>query len=159
VAGGGLAVEVAAGVLAHAGPGEVLVSSTVKDLVPGSGIAFETQGAYPRDGSSGPDAGAWHLFRVERGERDRSAGGAAAPLAPGAVSAGRRVGRLTAREREVAAHLARGLSNRQIAGELVIAVATAERHVTNVLNKLGFHSRAQIAAWAAEQGLHRTRFG
>jgi non-specific serine/threonine protein kinase len=66
---------------------------------------------------------------------------------------------LTEREREVAAHLARGLSNRQIAEALVITVATAERHVANVLNKLGFHSRTQIAAWAAEQGLHRTRFG
>jgi DNA-binding NarL/FixJ family response regulator len=55
--------------------------------------------------------------------------------------------------------LAHGLSNRQIAADLVITVATAERHVTNVLNKLGFHSRTQIAAWAAEQGLHRARFG
>ena len=59
----------------------------------------------------------------------------------------------------MAALLTRGLTNRQIAADLVITVATAERHVTNVLNKLGFHSRAQIAAWATEQGLHRARFG
>jgi non-specific serine/threonine protein kinase len=67
-------------------------------------------------------------------------------------------GRLTERERQVAVLLARGLSNRQIAEDLVITTATAERHVANVLNKLGFHSRVQIAAWAAQQELHRARF-
>jgi non-specific serine/threonine protein kinase len=43
--------------------------------------------------------------------------------------------------------LARGLTNRQIAEALVVVETTAERHVANILNKLGFHSRAQIAAW------------
>jgi pimeloyl-ACP methyl ester carboxylesterase/class 3 adenylate cyclase/DNA-binding CsgD family transcriptional regulator len=163
VAGGdvrGTAVDVAAGVLAQAGPGEVFVSGTVKDLVAGSGIAFEEQGLYRWDGELG-EAEEWRLFRVERakrGERGWREGGATAPVAPGVVPAYRRGARLTAREREVAAHLARGLTNRQIAEALVITVATAERHVTNVLNKLGFHSRAQIAAWAAEQGLNRSRF-
>jgi DNA-binding NarL/FixJ family response regulator len=38
---------------------------------------------------------------------------------------------------------------------LTIAEATAERHVVNVLNKLGQHSRAQLAAWAVAQGLVR----
>jgi DNA-binding NarL/FixJ family response regulator len=36
---------------------------------------------------------------------------------------------------------------------LVISVATAERHVANVLAKLGFRSRTQVAAWAVEHGL------
>ncbi|MEV0378621.1 tetratricopeptide repeat protein [Nonomuraea sp. NPDC050643] len=55
--------------------------------------------------------------------------------------------RLTAREREIAELVARGLSNRAIAEELVISPATAARHVANILSKLGFSTRTQIAAW------------
>jgi DNA-binding CsgD family transcriptional regulator len=62
-------------------------------------------------------------------------------------------GGLTDRERQVALCVARGLSNRAIADELVIAERTAERHVENILGKLDFASRAQIAAWAVAQGL------
>lgn len=61
---------------------------------------------------------------------------------------------LTPREREVAILLARGLTNREIAAELVIAEGTAGIHVDHILAKLGFHSRAQVAAWVAERGLH-----
>ncbi|WP_027930805.1 ATP-binding protein [Amycolatopsis thermoflava] len=60
-------------------------------------------------------------------------------------------GGLTRREREIAELVADGLSNKQIAGRLVIAQRTAETHVENILTKLGFTSRAQIAAWLAEQ--------
>jgi len=60
---------------------------------------------------------------------------------------------LTAREREVAALIARGYSNRDIANELVIADGTAANHVQHILDKLGFDTRAQIAAWAAEHHL------
>lgn len=42
-----------------------------------------------------------------------------------------------------------GRSNRAIAEELVISPATAARHVANILLKLGFSSRAQVASWAA----------
>ncbi len=59
---------------------------------------------------------------------------------------------LTPREREITALVAQGYSNRAIAGELVISPATAARHVANILAKLGFTSRAQIAAWAAGNG-------
>jgi DNA-binding CsgD family transcriptional regulator len=58
---------------------------------------------------------------------------------------------LTPREREIAALIARGLGNRAIADELVISQATVARHVANMLTKLGFSSRAQIAAWVARQ--------
>ncbi|MEV0586226.1 tetratricopeptide repeat protein [Nonomuraea sp. NPDC050310] len=58
---------------------------------------------------------------------------------------------LTAREREVVALLVRGLSNRKIGEELVISTATAARHVANIMLKLGFSSRTQVAAWALEQ--------
>jgi non-specific serine/threonine protein kinase len=62
---------------------------------------------------------------------------------------------LTPREREVAALLARGLSNRAIAEALVITETTAEVHVKHILGKLGFQSRSQAAVWAAEHGLTR----
>jgi predicted ATPase/DNA-binding CsgD family transcriptional regulator len=58
---------------------------------------------------------------------------------------------LTRREFEVARLVARGLTNKQIAGALVISQRTAEGHVEHVLGKLGFTSRAQIAAWVTEQ--------
>ena len=56
---------------------------------------------------------------------------------------------LTRREREIAELVAQGLSNREIASRLVIAQRTAEGHVEHILVKLGFSSRAQIAAWIA----------
>ncbi|PPJ21611.1 ATP-binding protein [Nocardia nova] len=58
---------------------------------------------------------------------------------------------LTRREREVAGLVGRGLSNREIAQTLVIAQRTAETHVERILTKLGFTTRAQIAAWLADQ--------
>lgn len=54
---------------------------------------------------------------------------------------------LSRREEEVAALVADGLSNRQIARRLHLSERTAENHVTHILNKLGFDSRARIAAW------------
>jgi DNA-binding NarL/FixJ family response regulator len=62
---------------------------------------------------------------------------------------------LTRREREIADLIAQGLSNREIASALVIAQRTAESHVEHILAKLGFTSRAQVAAWAAEQHINR----
>ena len=55
---------------------------------------------------------------------------------------------LTRREHEIVMLIAQGLSNREIAGELVISPATAARHVANILAKLGFTSRTQVASWA-----------
>ncbi|HKX19649.1 MAG TPA: LuxR C-terminal-related transcriptional regulator [bacterium] len=66
-------------------------------------------------------------------------------------------GGLTVRELQVAALVAHGMSNRAIATELVVAERTAETHVQNILNKLGFSSRAQVAAWAMEQGLRQPK--
>ncbi|WP_305781201.1 ATP-binding protein [Nocardia nova] len=57
---------------------------------------------------------------------------------------------LTRREREVAKLVAQGLTNKQIAAKLVISLRTAEGHVEHILTKLGFGSRAQIAAWITE---------
>jgi DNA-binding NarL/FixJ family response regulator len=54
---------------------------------------------------------------------------------------------LTRREHDVARLLADGLSNRQIAARLLISERTAESHVHNILHKLGFTTRTQVAVW------------
>jgi predicted ATPase/DNA-binding CsgD family transcriptional regulator len=68
----------------------------------------------------------------------RASASASAPPAAG----------LTARELQIADLIAGGASNKAIADALVITPATAARHVANIMRKLGFNSRAQIAAWA-----------
>ncbi|MGQ0548412.1 MAG: tetratricopeptide repeat protein [Armatimonadota bacterium] len=65
--------------------------------------------------------------------RPARAGGPLAPLSP--------------REQEVAELVARGLSNREIAAVLMITEGTAQNHIQHMLNKLGFNTRTQIAAW------------
>jgi len=60
---------------------------------------------------------------------------------------------LTSREAEVASLITQGLTNRDIAGKLMIADGTVGIHVDHILGKLGFHSRALVAAWAAERSL------
>ena len=90
-----------------------------------------------RSGGDGPPGPAAAF--PSRGTPSPPGGGAAVPST------------LTPRERELAGLISRGLSNRAIAGELVISQATVARHVANMLTKLGFSSRAQIAAWVARQ--------
>ena len=58
---------------------------------------------------------------------------------------------LTRREQQIAALIAAGHSNKDIAAELSISPTTAARHVANILAKIGFRSRSQIAAWVAGQ--------
>jgi DNA-binding NarL/FixJ family response regulator len=60
---------------------------------------------------------------------------------------------LTDRERDVLHLVARGLSNDEIAGQLVISPLTAKTHVRNILRKLGCHDRAALVAIAYESGL------
>jgi non-specific serine/threonine protein kinase len=60
---------------------------------------------------------------------------------------------LTARESEVAALVAEGLSNRAIGERLILSTRTVDMHVRNALHKLGLASRVQLAAWAVRHGL------
>jgi predicted ATPase/DNA-binding CsgD family transcriptional regulator len=62
-------------------------------------------------------------------------------------------GPLSRRESQVAAMVARGLSNRAIAGALSISEKTVANHVDHILTKLDFRSRTQVAAWAVRSGL------
>ena len=61
-------------------------------------------------------------------------------------------GGLSRRELEVAGLVAEGLSNKQIATRLFISERTVTTHVGNILNKLGFDSRVQIASWVGTSG-------
>jgi non-specific serine/threonine protein kinase len=60
---------------------------------------------------------------------------------------------LSARETVVAQQVVRGLSNRQIAEQLVLSERTVETHVAHILERLGLANRTQLAAWAARHGL------
>ncbi len=59
---GGIAVHIGARVTSLAGAGEVLVSSTVRDLVAGSGLRFGDRGSQTLKGVPGD----WHIYAVER---------------------------------------------------------------------------------------------
>jgi non-specific serine/threonine protein kinase len=61
---------------------------------------------------------------------------------------------LTSREREVALLVARGLTNRQIAQELVLSEHTVITHVRNILGKLNLRSRTQLTLWITERQPH-----
>jgi DNA-binding CsgD family transcriptional regulator len=73
--------------------------------------------------------------------------GSSASHGPPPAATPRKRGPLTRRESEIAGLVAQGLSNREIASQLVISERTAEAHVEHILTKLGFRSRTQIAAW------------
>ncbi|MBB5159106.1 LuxR C-terminal-related transcriptional regulator [Saccharopolyspora phatthalungensis] len=58
---------------------------------------------------------------------------------------------LTPREQEVAALVAQGKTNKEIAADMVIARRTADSHIDHILTKLGFTTRTQIAAWVTQR--------
>jgi non-specific serine/threonine protein kinase len=74
------------------------------------------------------------------GEEPATTRGAARPSSP-----------LTRRQEEVAGLVAQGLTDREIAARLVVSPRTAESHVEQILSRLGFRSRAEIAAWASRR--------
>lgn len=80
------------------------------------------------------------------------------PATPKPTGKRQRLG-LSARECEVAVQIAQGYSNRAIATALVLSERTVENHVANILNKLGFTNRSQIAAWVVAQGLAKPATG
>jgi len=97
----------------------------------------EYRAAFARGSAMGQDEAI--AFALEEAARPRPGAGPAGP------------GQLTRRERDVAALVARGQSNSQIAASLVISVRTVETHVQHIMDKLGCGTRAQIAAWSAAQ--------
>jgi DNA-binding NarL/FixJ family response regulator len=145
----GSVVNLAASLSDEADAGQILVSqrvhAAVDDLVESTSVGMLTLKGFVKP------IGA---FSVDRA-RTRAADGEPAPDEGVAVAEAGGPSPLTEREQEVVALIARGCSNRDIATELLIAEATAVRHVANILAKLGLRSRAQVAVWAVERGLRR----
>lgn len=71
------------------------------------------------------------------------------PHSPGSAS----TGVLTEREHDTLLHLARGLSNAEIAAEMFVSPETVKTHVSNILTKLGLRDRINAVIWAYENGL------
>jgi len=94
-------------------------------------------------GKRGRDAAADGTARDQVKATDKAAGKGTKTLA-------RAPGGLTRREMEIALLLAEGMSNREIAEQLVISLRTAETHVDHILGKLGLSSRSGVASWVAE---------
>jgi pimeloyl-ACP methyl ester carboxylesterase/DNA-binding CsgD family transcriptional regulator len=134
----GVAVRLAARVMATARPGEVIASRTVKDLVVGSGLEFEDRGARVLEGVPGE----WALYAVSDDAEQPSIASAAPMASPEPRD------ELSAREREVMRLVAEGMSNEQIAERLYLSVRTVERHLSNVYVKLRVSGKAARAAAA-----------
>ncbi|MFI0444041.1 ATP-binding protein [Actinomadura sp. 6N118] len=96
----------------------------------GAGLPYDDALAYALEERTAPAAGA------RQGAGSRS-GATSSPLTP--------------RETEIAGLVAQGMSNKEIAAAAVIAQRTVEGHIEHIMNKLGFRSRAQIAAWVGDQ--------
>jgi DNA-binding CsgD family transcriptional regulator len=77
----------------------------------------------------------------------------------GRQHAGDELARLTRRQQELAACVAEGLTNEQIADRLTITEGTVANHIAQVMRRLVFTSRTQIAVWAVERGLYRSSQG
>ena len=92
-----------------------------------------------------------HLVREIRDQVE------AFPRATARELAKQEFGGLTVRERQVATLVAHGRPNRAIAEQLVVTERTVEKHIENIMSKLGFNSRAQIAVWAVESGLAKSK--
>ncbi|MDW4907105.1 LuxR C-terminal-related transcriptional regulator [Streptomyces sp. ADMS] len=101
--------------------------------------------AYERAYRRGEGLGLTGIVKYALGEGKSADQGAEPPSSTDCLSG--RGTTLTRRETEVAALIAEGLANQQIADRLVIARRTAEGHVERILGKLGLTNRTQIAAW------------
>jgi DNA-binding NarL/FixJ family response regulator len=126
------------------------------ELLGRAGLPFETAwarvdlaGALRALGRS--DAARRELERARQGFAKLGAAGGERRVA--ALQAGRGVGALSAREREVLGLVAEGRTNAEIAAALVLSEHTVHRHVANILAKLGCSSRAAAVARATEEGL------
>ena len=135
----GVAVHLTARVMAKARPGEILASSTVRDLVVGSGLEFEDRGRHLLRGIPGE----WSLYGVvEDIERPRVAADRSRTDAD-------ELSELSKRELEVLAHIAEGRTNDEVAARLYLSNRTVERHLSNIYAKLRLSGKAARAAAAA----------
>lgn len=138
----GLAVQITERIAGWAKPGEIAASSLLAELSAGSGLHFAAQGVAELDGLGHPLAvvlvvAEQHLEPMAPKKRMQPS-----------------LDVLTAREREILALVADGMSNPRIAARLVLSEHTVKRHVANILAKLDLASRTAAAAFSASQGGH-----
>jgi DNA-binding NarL/FixJ family response regulator len=107
-------------------------------------LARSSHGRERAEAQSQLDAAVGAAERLGMGPLRRRVTAALTVLQPAGAA-----GPLSRRELEIAELVAQGLTNPAIASRLHLSPRTAENHVKNILDKLGFHSRAQIAAWMA----------
>lgn len=138
----GLAVQITERIAGWAKPGEIAASSLLAELSAGSGLHFATQSMAELEGFDHPLA---VVLVVAEQHLE--------PLAP-KTRMQPSLDVLTAREREILALVADGMSNPRIAAMLVLSEHTVKRHVANILAKLDLASRTAAAAFSVSQGGH-----
>jgi DNA-binding CsgD family transcriptional regulator len=139
----GIALHIASRIGARANPGEILVSSTTRELAAGAGLTFADRGEHLLKGVSEPR----RLFAASdpaafRPGETRSIG-----------AAGEYPADLTAREVDVLRLVATGLTDAEVAEQLVLSVRTVNAHLRSIYRKVGVHSRAAAGRFAEENDL------
>ena len=140
----GIALHIASRIGASASPGEVLVSATTRELAAGAGLTFDDRGEHLLKGVSEPRRlyAAGDPAAKPRGKSLRyRVAGAEYPA------------RLTAREVDVLRLVAVGLSDAEVAEQLVVSVRTVNAHLRSIYRKAGVRSRAAAGRFAQENGL------
>jgi DNA-binding NarL/FixJ family response regulator len=140
----GIALHVASRIGAEASPGEILVSATTRELAAGAGLTFTDRGEHLLKGVSEPR----RLYATADPAAVRPLVG---PRHPGPGS--EYPARLTAREVDVLRLVAVGLSDAEVAEQLVVSVRTVNAHVRSIYRKVGVHSRAAAGRFAEQNGL------
>jgi DNA-binding NarL/FixJ family response regulator len=153
----------------HAAGAALSTAAAIRDVLPGSAVP---SGGEP--GEQSPEAGqALALGAVHAPPGTAATGGAGAGAGPADGPGGAdgpdgpsadvtdqdRWELLTAREREVAALVAAGLTNKDIAARLVVSKRTVDAHLEHILGKLGYGSRVQVAALASAAAAREGRDG
>jgi DNA-binding NarL/FixJ family response regulator len=139
----GIAIHVAARIATRAAPGEVLVSTTTRELAEGAGLAFADRGEHRLKGLSEPR----QLFVV----REETLGGASGSTPP--TRAASRSAGLTVRELDVLRLVSTGHSDAQVAEQLYLSVRTVNAHLRAIYRKVGVRSRVAASRFAEENGL------
>jgi DNA-binding NarL/FixJ family response regulator len=140
----GIAMHVAVRIAARAAPGEVLVSSTTRELAAGAGLAFVARGEHQLKGVSEPR----QLFAATQQRMDPATPPGPSPIQDPSFPVG-----LTYREVDVLRLVAAGLADADVAEHLSLSVRTVNAHLRSIYRKAGVHSRAAATRFAEEHGL------
>jgi DNA-binding NarL/FixJ family response regulator len=141
----GIALHIATRIAARAGSGEILVSSTTRDLAAGSNLVFLSRGEHTLSGVAEPRL----LYAVI----EEPANAPPSDLEWQPASTGTYPAGLSAREVDVLRLVALGLTDAEVAERLFLSVRTVNAHLRSIYRKAGVHSRAAAGRFAEENGL------